>query len=377
MELLRYLKASLGALALAGFVVGCDQGSAKISDGMKGPPPKVKWHYPPTTGATNGTIRVQFDRFLASDIANHDAFCVSRVNSEECLTGANGFTVEYDPVDRVVVLKPPAKGLDVGMYKVRVLAPGNAGDTTGVRAFDGVPMAEEVSWGLTVDASTMAQEPNRKLDFCSAEQACQMPTDPKPGPDLDSVNDLVQGCAGSNGCHVPSPGDKSRTGEALLLSIGEDAGGVPAQVRRLIAEHQVAPQTATDPDPGQARKPGEEPFGRNMPFIDPGQPGNSYILYKMIIGMLVCGGGGAVDPSACTANPDKVGFTADSYGPDGGACTDSILHKKGDPKPNPVGFRTARGTRPSAASTTVYDIEFEAGPCRTTSSFRPPTTSTC
>jgi hypothetical protein len=329
-------------LAALGVSSGCDQGSAKLSDGMKGPAPAVQWHYPEAKGATNGTIRVQFDRFLASDISKRQVFCVTPSSKpDECLATGSGsdaaLSVEYDPVDRVVVLKPN-KALGVGQYKVRVLAPKNASDAGGIRAFDGVPMAEEFSWEFAVDASAMAEEPNRKVDFCSAEQACAMPTDAKPVLDQFNVEALIEGCAGTSGCHVPS--DKhlpQPAGEALILNAGEDAGGTPAQIRRIIAQHQVAPQTAIDPDPGQPRTLGGGAFGRNMPFIDPRNAGNSYVLYKMIIGMLICPGGGAADPLYCSGDGGTYGgaavFASDFYGLDAGTCTDSFLHHAGDPQP--------------------------------------------
>jgi hypothetical protein len=241
--------------------------------------------------------------------------------------------VEYDPVDRVVVLKP-SKGLDAGDYSVRVIAPKNASDASGIRAFDGVPMAEDVSWDFTVDTTTMAEEPNRKVDFCSAEQACTAPTATPTLPLRNRVNDIVKTCAGINGCHVPLEHAKSLIGEALLLTGGEDAGGAPAQIRRIIAEHLVAPETATAPDPGEPRPSGQDTFGRNMPFIDPNNPGNSYIIYKMIIGMVTCPGGGAADPMFCSGEGGTYGgsavYPSDLYAPDGGICTDTVLHQRGD-----------------------------------------------
>jgi hypothetical protein len=338
-------------LAVAGASLGCDQGSPKVSDGRKGPPPTVVGRYPDRggTGATNGSIRVQFDRFLASDTANRQGFCVSHsANRNECLAAGSGsgdvtFNVEYDPVDRVVVLKPPPKGLDVGMYTVRVLAPKNSDDTTGIRAFDGVPMAAEDSWDFSVDPNKAAEEPNRKIDFCAEEQACPAPmgdagiADQKPVTAKSSVQEIVHGtCAAEGACHMPP----DEPGKTLKILIGEavifgdpDPQSSAVQIKRIISQHQVAPQTATDPDPGLARTSGDT-FGRNMPLIDPKNPGNSYILYKMIIGMVTCPGGGGADPSYCSGDGGTYGgsatFMSDFYAADAGACTDTVLHHAGD-----------------------------------------------
>jgi hypothetical protein len=272
------------------------------------------------------------------------------------------FNVEYDPVDRVVVLKPPVKGLDVGEYKVRVLAPKNAGDSTGVRSFDGVPMAEEVSWNFTVDPNqTSSDEPNRKIDFCASERACPAPMDDagiaaqKPVPDENSVEQIVKNCASEGSCHQPpdDPGKPSKVliGEALILG-SQDPGSAAVQIKRIISQHQVAPQTATDPDPGQPRTTGPDTFGRNMPFIDPRNPGNSYIIYKMIVGMLTCPGGGGADPSYCSGdgggyNGSGTTFPADFYAADAGACTDSVLHRTGDPIPFPAWVPTGKWHPPA------------------------------
>jgi hypothetical protein len=310
------------------------------------------WHYPDGKGATNGTIRVQFDRFLSTETPNRQSFCVSNTtNPDNCLTAGTGsgavtLSVEYDPVDRVVVLKP-SKPLTPGKFRVRVLAPKNADDTGGIRAFDGVAMAKEFSWEFDVDSSALAQEPNRKVDFCNSEHACTPPDDAgtpqKPVPIQTSIKDVVQNCASEGSCHMP-PDDpekppKTLVGEPLILEVPED-GGPGAQIKRIIAQHQVAPQTATDPDPGQPRTTGQDTFGRNMPFIDPHNPGNSYILYKMIIGMLTCPGGGGADPSYCSGDGGTYGgnavFSTMFYGTDAGACTDTVIHQPGDLVPFPA-----------------------------------------
>ena len=132
---------------------------------------------------------MQFDRFLAPETANQQGFCVSsNSHPDNCLSagagsGAAVLATEYDPVDRVVVLKPvEPQGLAVGLYKVRLLAPKNDTDTTGIRAFDGVPLAREDSFEFTVDASIIADEPNRAVDYCAAEMGCLKSTDLAPVP---------------------------------------------------------------------------------------------------------------------------------------------------------------------------------------------------
>ena len=124
--------------------------------------------------ALKGSIRVQFDRFLAPNTANRQAFCVNAGRPEECISAGSGpgsitFSVEYDPVDRVVVMKPQQRLMPMTRYNVRLLPPKNDSDTSGIRAFDGVAVDRGVPFAFTTgDASASAAEPNRAIDFCTA-----------------------------------------------------------------------------------------------------------------------------------------------------------------------------------------------------------------
>jgi len=334
----------------------------------------VVWNYPVgqtggSKGATNGTIRVQFDRFLNPDTANRQAFCVSQsAKPDDCLSAGAGqgttLSVEYDPVDRVVVLHPPPKGLDVGLYKVRVLPPKNDADQFGIRAFDGVPMAKEFSFEFTVDASQIPDEPNRAVDFCTAEIVCTAPdagTAGTPTSRENSVAGTIAGsCAGESSCHLRRDStEKVPTnvvlGDSVIFSELADKGGVAAAMHRVVDQRLVAPETAVDPDPGSPRTSGPDSFGRNMPFIDPKNPGNSYIVYKMILGTLHCPAGpndDSVDPGYCSGDGGTFGFEsryrADSYEYDAGGCNGTIVHHADDRIPYGAWVPEAQWKSPAA-----------------------------
>jgi hypothetical protein len=137
---------------------------------------------------------------------------------------------------------------------------------------------------------------------------------------------------------------KARTGEALILRDNPDPDGVPSAIKRIATQRLVPPETAIDPDPGVARTSGQDTFARNMPYIDRNNPGNSFILYKMIIGMLRCpfdedpSRNALSDPSYCgpdgTYAGSKSAFPGDRYNcadsPDAGAPEGGAPYKEGD-----------------------------------------------
>ncbi|HKQ71523.1 MAG TPA: Ig-like domain-containing protein [Polyangiaceae bacterium] len=302
-------------LALGGAAAGCDQGTPKLSDSGKGPPPQVTWHSPSDEEkgvALQQSIRVQFDRFLTPLSATRQGLCLQAASvggqsPDECIGGT--LAPEYDPVDRVAVWKPTVPLLPHTRYNARVLAPKGPDDVGGVRAFDGVALAKEVTFAFeTGDAASVAKEPKRAIDFCTTKILCRPSIDvcSKPfsgGVPSSPANVLQYGCTGDPTCHgVPDKPRGEARGSVLSLDDGEAKGGTPSAVRRLVETQQVATETATAQNPGAARVSVTDRFGQNMPYVDRKNPGNSYLLYKMILAL----------PSHCpfrddeeAANPDR------------------------------------------------------------------------
>jgi len=300
----------------------------------------VVWTYPPSEATRvpiRTSIRVQFDRFLAPDSPIRQAICVQAESppqgTDQCI---GGLAPEYDPVDRVAVWKGAAL-LASQRYNVRLFVPQNADDPTGVRAIDGVALTEEYRFAFTTAASAadidpVFVEPNRAITFCSTSAYCPLPssacTAPTPDPFLlQSPNALLKGCSRLSYCHgQPTPALTGVVaGSALTLTDPNDS--VPAAVQRLVDNSVVATETAVEPDPAAARRSSKDVFGVNMPYIDAKNPGNSYLLYKLILALpprcshlneesanpaaafSVCTGGGKY------ASPE--GFIRDEY-----LCTD-------------------------------------------------------
>src|SRR6185503_21042176 len=80
-------------------------------------------------------------------------------------------------------------------------------------------------------------------------------------------------------------GAQGPSGSVLRLDDDGTGGGLVAAVRHLVDHAVVASETATGPDPVTPSRNVLAPFGHNMPYIDATNPGNSFLLYKIILAM--------------------------------------------------------------------------------------------
>jgi hypothetical protein len=282
---------------------------------------------PPTT-----SIRVQFDRFLAPDSAVRQAVCIQAGDpNDKSIPCVGNLSPEYDPVDRVAVWKNSGSLLANQRYNVRLLVPANADDPTGVRAFDGVPLETEFRFAFTTGSgpNPMFVEPDRTTNsgFCASSQ-CPLPmTGCTPRPDVvQSPTDYLTNSCRS--CHSPSYPRAN-----VFLLIPRDSGQPPPNildtVKLLVEEKTVATESATGPDPTVPRRSAKDVFAENMPYIDANNPGNSFLLYKVLLGMPQrCGhpdeesGNPQPDSVACStvnASTNTYACTSIGCGPDGGA----------------------------------------------------------
>jgi hypothetical protein len=219
---------------------------------------------------STASLVLKFDRFLLPTTAIRQSVClwsdltVAVQTFEDCqnVPAAARVFLEptYSPLEREVIFRraPDEPRFAAGTtYRLAVLAPAGEGDY-GFRAFDGAPMAKTV----TVDFTVAAQDPAGATD------------EVLPSSDLWSgLKPYVDTCSLGAGCHSTPPGG----GAAMGLDLQT------AERIQLTAVGKVAHQTQTgehgdDPDQSPRR------FGRAMPIIDPENPGNSYLLYKIAIG---------------------------------------------------------------------------------------------
>jgi hypothetical protein len=230
---------------------GCDQGVVHDQD-VTGPPIHL---VDANIGASKSlavddSIELSFDRYLnpltvtRQSFALRDAFNQAPVNQ----------TVSYDPVRRVVTLSNPSPGkpwlIEGQPYKVIVPAPASPDDLA-LRSIDGAGLTANVVIGFFA-AAARGKAPDPPMSFCR------------------DVFPILRSCRGCHG--APNEGEAVSAWAGLIL---ETEGGIEAT-----AKNRVSHATNTG-----ARSVGAPPgvlFGVDMPLIDPGNPGNSFLLYKLI-----------------------------------------------------------------------------------------------
>jgi hypothetical protein len=186
--------------------------------------------------------------------------------------------VTYDPVTLTVTLSNPAKTgpwLKAGQpYKVILPTPEESKTGLVLRAIDGAPLASDQTRVLGFLGSSAFDQPNEPtMQFCA-----------------DVLPIFHTKCSGTKICHVtPDNGAFPLAGMDL-----ETADGV-----RFTAIGRVAQGSNTGARAGLGSNPGKV-FGVDMPIIDPGNPGNSWIVYKTMLA--------AYPTIAATGRPDQCGF---------------------------------------------------------------------
>ncbi|MEZ4301399.1 MAG: hypothetical protein R3B70_41075 [Polyangiaceae bacterium] len=233
------------------------------------------------------SLRLRFDRFLLPATLLRQAACLrSNLADVTDFTQCEGgvfLQPAYDPVRREVVLRQPAGDrleLDTA-YKLTLFVPDIEGDCTGedptscgFRAFDRAPLEQ----AYTVTFKTVAVDPGPVPDEAPP---CGLLRWGRRG-------HLLSSAAATPRCR---PHLQRRPGAAAGLDL---SGLLPGDTfdsfaLRATAINRVSHQTqmgerAFDPEETPAR------FGRAMPIIDAfdpgtaGSPGNSYLLYKLLVG---------------------------------------------------------------------------------------------
>ncbi len=254
--------------------------------------------------AQSGSLRLTFDRFLLPIQVIRQAVCVrpsleSVPNLGACQAPFQTFTEPaYDPVHRQVTfrLSEGRRHLPNTAYRLTVFDPEDDDGETGFRAFDGATLDRP----YVFDFNTQAEggeardelEPGRDaycaaidcFRSCDGDEACRAECRPLcvdgacfgegdllAPRGLEGPPRVFEGCS-LPGCH--------RAGvDASDLSMGLDLStlqGVEGAIGRVAHQTQTgagADRPSLNPDP----------FGRAMPLIDPGNPGNSYLLYKLVV----------------------------------------------------------------------------------------------
>jgi hypothetical protein len=167
--------------------------------------------------------------------------------------------VLYDPIARTVTLAPPQQPwLTEGQpYKILLGIPEGDSDTGGIRA---------------IDRATLFAAQKRDFAFFVGPKR-NVPIEPT----VSFCRDVLPIFAAK--CTIPTchGGSGDRAAASLLL---ETSAGVGAT-----ALNRVAQGSNRGPRAGQVTT-SERKFGIDMPIIDPGSPGNSWLLYKIDLARL-------------------------------------------------------------------------------------------
>ncbi len=269
-----------GVAALACF--GCDQGTPALEDAV-GPPLRIVATYPragegvecvpstdPSCGVpTNAPLELRFDRHLLHGTAVRQSLAVFTGDAQ-----AQVFLLpEYDVVERVLRFYPSAPLQPNTLYTV-VLSKPTESAPFGFRAFDGAPLGEgpvPLRFGFYTSARTTELQPQ-----------CE--------PTCDEIVRRFQasGC-GRLGCHNPEP-EPDACHDGRALDPNQECVGVPRMGLHLAsvaglrhtAISRVAHQAETGPRGGVSLV-NPARLGVQMPLVDPGRPGNSYLLFKTLL----------------------------------------------------------------------------------------------
>ena len=213
-------------------------------------------------------IELFFDRLLLQPTITRQTFVLTDLSDN---TPGTPPTLQYDPVARVVVINPQTPLMACQTYKVTIVKPQSETDANGIRAIDGAtldpsvnPVVEfQVACGADAGADggvagPAAAPPIPSVDFCS------------------QVLPIVQSKCDGNMCHggpLPAAGLRLDSPQAIAATaIGRVAQGSNTGAR-------------------SSAQPASLLFGQDMPIVQAGTPGNSWMMYKLLMAV----------PSACSS----------------------------------------------------------------------------
>ena len=231
----------------------CDQGPQRGVDTVRPPIHIVDANVGPSKPLPiDGVIELSFDRFLNPSTVNRQGVGLR----DEFDQAPVSPVVTYDPVRRVVTLSNPSTDgkpwlLPGQPYKLVLPIPTKEGDF-GLRAIDDAGL--EGKGAIVIGFFTSApagRVPDPTATFCT------------------DVFPIFQGtcaaCHSSATDHLPPAG----------LDLHTESGVA-------FAKNRVANAANTGPRSGAGR-PASDFFPVDMPIIDPGNPGNSFLLYKLLL----------------------------------------------------------------------------------------------
>ncbi len=250
---------SLAALScLVFFGGGCDQGSPS-DQSTRGPfLHVVSANVGPSKALpADGAVLIAFDRPLLPSTVNRQSVVLREGDG----TPVNVPIITYDPVAKTVAIANPNPGggawLSVGQpYRVQLVRAKLDSDG-GLRAVDRAPVdpAENTVLAFYASAPTHVVAPT--VSYC------------------DDVLPLLQSRCSGSACHSsnPQPSGASAAAAGLILD-------TPLGLRSTALDRVARGANTGSRDVPRAAGP---VFGVDMPLVDPGSPGTSWLLYKALL----------------------------------------------------------------------------------------------
>ena len=244
----------------------------------------------------DGVIQVAFDRYLLPSTVSRQSFQIVD-GAHKPLSPDLALVSVYDPVARTITISGQKQTwLTEGQpYTLVFLIPEGNADQGGLRA---------------IDRATLSPDQALEIPFIVGPKA-GTPAEPTVSFCRDVLPIFASKCSLST-CHGTG-------GEAAASLVLDTSAGVGATALRRIAQGSNTGPLSTAPPSGQSR------FGVDMPLIDPGNPGNSWLMYKVDLARPP----GIVDPTdklACTGGllEQKVPFVFAPLAPQAQRAADDI-----------------------------------------------------
>lgn len=239
----------------------CDIDDTQHDQDVSGRPVTVLGTSLDATGtvAADGVIQIAFDRYLLPSTITRQSYVF--LDNANVVLPATAFQTIYDPVARTVSITGPGgpgkNWLSADQsYKLQLLVASDpTNDIGGFRALDRAPLRRDQKLEFTFRATLSAQEEFEKpMDFCA-----------------DVLPLFVSKCSGAT-CHGADASVPMRAAASLILNSAE---GVRITAKGRVAQGSNVGGLAYSPlEPGRL-------FGTNMAVIEPGDPGSSWLMYKI------------------------------------------------------------------------------------------------
>ena len=205
---------------------------------------------------SDGAIQIAFDRYLLPSTVTRQSVTLLDASNQP-VSEALAPRVEYDPIARTVTLSnpsPPAAWLAFGIsYKVALAIPTEASEA-GLRAIDGATLDPNQERVIAFFVGGPQPRSNPTVRFCR-----------------DVLPIFAHKCATSGACHAAD--ERAPFALAAGLDLQTSVGVENTAIERVA---QGANTSA-----GIRFEETSRVFGINMPIVKRGDPGNSWLLYKV------------------------------------------------------------------------------------------------